>query len=118
MLKRINQMSKRGEAERQREINREESDDAEICTEKRRKGMRKYFAKWSPYRIRKVHVKLIGKNEIYRPGSELAGIDGTRDMYHLAGRNVPKHDAATTTEWLKEDAKLVLKRDWGGAAIA
>ena len=76
--------------------------------------MRKYFAKWSPYRIRKVHVKLIGKNEIYRPDSELAGIDGTRDMYHFAERNVPKHDAATTTEGLKEDAKLVLKRDGGG----
>ena len=44
----------------------------------------------------------------------LAGIDGTRDMYHFAGRNVPKHDAATTTEGLKEDAKLVLKRDGGG----
>ena len=29
-------------------------------------GMQKYFAKWSPYRIRKVHVRLIGKNEIYR----------------------------------------------------
>ena len=77
-------------------------------------GMRKYFAKWFPYRIRKVHVKLIGKNEIYRPGSELAGIDGTRDMCHFAGRNVLKHDAATTTEGLKEDAKLVLKRDGGG----
>ena len=76
--------------------------------------MRNYFAKWSPYRIRKVHVKLIGKNEIYRPGSELAGIDGTRDMYHFAGRNVLKHDSATTTEGLKEDVKLVLKRDGGG----
>ena len=80
----------------------------------RRKDMRKYFAKWSPYRIRKVYMKLIGKNEIYRPGSELAGIDGTPDMYHFAGRNVPKHDAATTTEGLKEDAKLALKRDGGG----
>ena len=76
-------------------------------------GMRKYFAKWSPYRIRKVHVKLIGKNEIYRPGSKLVSIDGTRDMYHFVGRNVPKHDAATTMEGLKEDHKLVLKRDGG-----
>ncbi|CAM9633247.1 unnamed protein product, partial [Pylaiella littoralis] len=31
--------------------------------------MRKYFASWSPYRIRKVHVEHIGKNEIYRPGA-------------------------------------------------
>lgn len=30
-------------------------------------GMRKYFARWSPHRIRKVHVELIGKNEIYMP---------------------------------------------------
>ena len=87
-------------------INREKGGEGE-------EGMRKYFAKWSPCRIRKVHMKLIGKNEIYRPGSELAGIDGTRDMYHFAGRNVPKHDAATTTEGLKEVAKLVLKRDGG-----
>ena len=77
-------------------------------------SMRRYFAKWSLYRIRKMHVKLIGKNEIYRPGSELAGIDRTRDMYHFAGRNVLKHDTATTAEGLKEDAKLVLKRDGGG----
>lgn len=26
----------------------------------------KYFTRWSPYRIRKVHVKFIGKKEIYR----------------------------------------------------
>ena len=32
----------------------------------------------------------------------------------LRGKNVPKHDAATTTEGLKEVAKLVLKRDGGG----
>ena len=65
-------------------------------------GMRKYFAKWSPYRIRKVHVRLIGKNEIYRSGSELAGIEGTREMYHFVGANTPKCDAATTTDGLHE----------------
>ena len=65
-------------------------------------GMRKYFAKWSPYRMRKVHVRLIGKNEIYRPGSELAGIEGTREMYHFVGANTPKCDAATTTDGLHE----------------
>lgn len=32
-------------------------------------GMRNYFARWSPYRIRTVHVKIIGPNEIYRPNS-------------------------------------------------
>ena len=67
--------------------------------------MRKSFAKWSPYRIRKVHARLIGKNEIHRPDSELAGIEGTREMYHFMGANTPKCDAATTTEGLhKVDA--------------
>ncbi|CAM9655297.1 unnamed protein product [Ectocarpus sp. 4 AP-2014] len=45
-------------------------------------GMRKYFATWSPYRMRKVHVDLIGKTEIYRPNSTLTGIEGTHKMYH------------------------------------
>ena len=39
-------------------------------------GMRKFFATWSSYRMRKVHVELIGKKEIYRPNSTLKGIDG------------------------------------------
>ena len=66
-------------------------------------GMRKYFAKWSPYRIRKVRVRLIGNNEIYRPGSELAGIiEGAREMYHFVGANTPKCDASTTTDGLHE----------------
>ena len=30
-------------------------------------------------RIRKVHVELIGKHEIYRPGSKLTGIEGTQE---------------------------------------
>ncbi|CAN0335956.1 unnamed protein product, partial [Pylaiella littoralis] len=68
--------------------------------------MRKYFASWSPYRIRKVHVEHIGKNGIYRLGSELDGIDGTRVMYHFAGANIPSHQAATTTDGL-QDIELV-----------
>ena len=64
--------------------------------------MRKCFAKWSPYRIRKVHVRLMDKNEIYRPGSELAGIEGTREMYHFAGADTPKCDAVTTKDGLHE----------------
>ena len=74
-------------------------------------GMRKYFATWSPYRMRKVHVELIGMKEIYRPNSILEGIDGTREMYHFAGANTPKYDTQTTTKGL-EDIELVLK--WGG----
>ena len=77
-------------------------------------GMRKYFARWSPYRIRKVHVELIGKNEIYRSCSKLAGIEGTRDMYHFSGVNAPKCDAATTTDGFQDaelDAELLLKQE-------
>ena len=78
--------------------------------------MRKYFARWSPYRIRKVHVELIGKNEIYRPCSKLAGIEGTRDMYNFLGVNAPKCDAATTTDGFQDaelDAEVLLKQEGG-----
>ena len=78
--------------------------------------MRKYFARWSPYRIRKVHVELIGKNEIYRPCSKLAGIEGTRDMYNFLGVNAPKCDAATTTDgfqYAELDAEVLLKQEGG-----
>ena len=76
-------------------------------------GMRKYFATWSPYRMRKVHVELIGKKEKYRPNSILEWIDGTREMYHFAGANTSKNDAQTSTTGL-EDIELVLKRKGGG----
>lgn len=79
------------------------------------KGLRKYFASWSPYRIRKVHVEVIGMNEIYRPGSELEGIDGTRKTYHVAGANIPRHEVATTTDGL-HDIDLVLKKEGGVVA--
>ena len=45
-------------------------------------------------------MKLIGEHEIYRPGSKLAGIEGTREMYHFMGANTPNNDAATTTDGL------------------
>ena len=61
-------------------------------------------------RIRKVHVELIGEHEIYRPGSKLAGIEGTRETYHFVGANSPKNDAATTLDGL-QDVELVLKRN-------
>ena len=75
--------------------------------------MRKYFATWSPSRIRKVQVELIGEHEIYRPGSKLAGMEGTRAMYHFMGANTPKNDAAITRDGL-QDAELVLKGRGGG----
>ena len=78
-------------------------------------GMRKYFATWSPYRMRKVLVELIGnKKEIYRPNSILEGIYGMREMYHFAGANTPKYDAQTTTNGL-EDIELMLKKRGGGS---
>ena len=59
-------------------------------------------------------VRLIGKNEIYRPGLELAGIEGTREMYHFVGANTPKCDAATTTDGLHEvDAKESVSGEQG-----
>lgn len=70
-------------------------------------SMQKYFANWSPYRIWKVHVKLIGNEEINRPGSEVAGIEETREMYHFARANIPRHEAATTTDRL-EDVRIML----------
>ena len=39
--------------------------------------MEKYFATWSPYRIRRVHVKPVGPTDIYRPVVTLTGITGT-----------------------------------------
>ena len=75
---------------------------------------RKYFATWSPYHVRKVHVEFIAKKEIYRPNSILEGKDGTREMYHFAGANTSKYDAKTTTKGL-EDIELVLKREGGGS---
>ena len=57
-------------------------------------NMGKYFATWSPYRIRRVHVKLVGPTDIYRPVVTLTGITGTAKLYHLtaegpAGTKVP-----------------------------
>ena len=43
-------------------------------------GMRNYFATWSPYRMRKVHVEIIGKKEINRLNSILVGIDHTWEI--------------------------------------
>ena len=54
----------------------------------------------------------IDEHEIYRPGSKLAGIEGTRGTYHFMGENTPKNDAATTTDGLQlDDVELVLKRE-------
>ena len=58
-------------------------------------------------------MELIGEHEIYRPGSKLAGIEGTWETYHFMGANTPKNDAATTTDGLR-DVELVLKREMGG----
>ena len=67
--------------------------------------------------MRKVHVELIGKKEIYRPNSILEGIDGTREMYDFAVvANTPKYDAQTATKGL-EDIELVLKRGEGGVRL-
>ena len=43
-------------------------------------------------------MKLIGPREIYRPESDLKGIEGTHSMYHFEGKIIPHPVAATTTE--------------------
>ena len=65
-------------------------------------------------------MELIGEHEIYRPGSKLAGIEGTREMYqYFMGANTPKNDAATTTDGLQDvELLVVLKRERGGAVVA
>ncbi|CAB1105848.1 unnamed protein product [Ectocarpus sp. CCAP 1310/34] len=73
-----------------------------------------YFAKWSPYRMRRVHVEFIGKKEIYRPNSIPEGVEGTREMYHFAGANTPKWDRSTSTKGREDDCKLVLKSEGQG----
>ena len=65
-------------------------------------------------RIRKVHVRLIGEHEIYRLGLKLAGIEGTREVYHFMGASNSKNNAATTTDGLQDDVELMLKRERGG----
>ncbi|CAM9667816.1 unnamed protein product [Pylaiella littoralis] len=77
-------------------------------------GMRRYFAKWSPYRMRRVHVEFIDQKEIYRPNSILEGVEGTREMYHFAGANTPKWDGSTSTKGREDDCKLVLKSEGQG----
>ncbi|CAB1121098.1 unnamed protein product [Ectocarpus sp. CCAP 1310/34] len=66
-------------------------------------GMRRFFARWSPYRMRRVHVEFMGKKEIYRPNSILEGVEGTREMYHLAGPNTPEWDGSTSTKGRGDD---------------
>lgn len=62
------------------------------------KTMQKYFATWSPYRFRRVHVKLIGPPPaIYRPKQDLKGIEGTHSTYLFVRANVGRCDAPSTT---------------------
>ena len=72
-----------------------------------KEDLAKYFATWSAYRIRRVHVKLIGPKAIYRPKPNLQGIKGTRDIYVFIGVNTPRLDASTSTR-LGRKAELSL----------
>lgn len=76
------------------------------------------MARWSPYRIRRVHVNFIGPDAIYRPNLTLTGIEGTHSMYHLAGANTQKFNASTTTEGLEDDLKRVLKTGRGRGRLS
>ena len=61
------------------------------------KSLEDYFAKWTPYRVRRVHVKLIGRHDIYRPTPVLEDIKGTQSMYLFEGADSNTCDAQTTT---------------------
>ena len=62
------------------------------------KTMQEYFATWSPYRIKRVHVKLIGPPPaIYRPKQDLKDIEGTHSTYLFVGANAGRCDAPRTT---------------------
>eukprot|EP00903_Cladosiphon_okamuranus_P008202 g7897.t1 len=77
-----------------------------------KKSLSEYFARWSAYRIRRVHTKLIGPTAIYRPKRDLVGITGTRDNYVFIGANTPTLDASTATRLgRKADVPDVVKRD-------
>lgn len=76
-------------------------------------GMRKYFSTWSPYRVRRIHVKLIGPSEICRPELDLKGVEGTHSMYHFQGENIPQPVGATTTEEMVDDWKAVAEVESG-----
>ena len=61
------------------------------------KELADYFATWSPYRIRRVHVHLIWMGAIYRPQQQLKGITGTRDTLFFVGAKAGLTDRETTT---------------------
>ena len=72
------------------------------------KSLEDYFAKWTPYRVRRVHVKLIGRHDIYRPTPVLEGIKGTQSMYLFEGADSNTCDAQTTTASMEDDVFLAL----------
>ena len=57
-----------------------------------------YFARWTPYRVRCVHVKHIGRTAIYRPKIALKGIGGTQSTYLFDGVESTTCNAASGTE--------------------
>lgn len=44
-----------------------------------------YFSSWSPYRVKRFHVRQLGFNEIPRPPVELTGIAGSSKLYQFMG---------------------------------
>ena len=83
-----------------------------------KEDLAKYFATWSAYRIRRVHVKLIGPKAIYRPKPNLQGIKGTRDIYVFIGVNTPRLDASTSTRLGRKAEIPDVNKDWSLAMMA
>ena len=72
------------------------------------KSLEDYFAKWTPYRVRRVHVNLIGRHDIYRPTPVLEDIKGTQSMYLFEGADSNTCDAQTTTASMEMTCFLAL----------
>lgn len=80
------------------------------------------FATWSPYRIRRVHVELIGPSAIYRPKPDLKGVEGTHSTYLFVGANTGKCDVPTMTAEMEKDLSLASgvesgQVEWTGLSV-
>ena len=77
------------------------------------KELADYLAMWSPYCIRRVHVKLIRLGAVYRPEQQLKCITGTRDTYLFVGAYAGLTNRATTTRRGRgESVPDVMEKDW------
>ncbi|CAB1107057.1 unnamed protein product [Ectocarpus sp. CCAP 1310/34] len=53
-----------------------------------------HFSSWSPYRIKRFHIKLLGHREIPRPFVDLTGISGSSKLYQFMGAEVQEEESS------------------------